>query len=461
MILKHYIQTNNNEEILIIHLDYNYEFSKFDNSGKGIIHNITEYIHTHKIKFNGNKVVLIVGSLVLGTLILNPINYNEPLNLKKPYTYVSKITLANYNNKNELKSIREINTEDKTVKEKTITKKESTQNKNTTSKKSSTSTNTKKSTTKKKSSTSTSKKTTKKSTASTKKSTTATKKSTPTPKKNTTTTNKNSNTQTSSSITVTVYRSNGKVIKLDLEEYLIGVVSAEMPASFNIEALKAQALASRTYALKTIKNGKKLTDTVSTQVYKDNNQLKAMWGSSYNTYYNKVKNAVNSTKGMYISYNNQYIDAVFHSTSNGYTEDAINVWKNGAPYLKSVNSPWDKSVSGYTKIKTITYSEASKTLGFEINKNTPISISRNKSGRVSNIKINNKTYTGVELRTLLNLRSADFEISLKDKIEILTRGYGHGVGMSQYGANGMAKAGYNYIKIIKHYYTGVNISKIK
>lgn len=457
MILKHYIKIENNEEILVVHLDYNYEFSKFDHNSS-IIRNITEYIHKHKIKFNGNKVILVVGSLMLGTLILNPINYDNSLKNKEPYTYVSKITLATYNDKNELTSIQEINTKDKTVTEKTIEQKANTTTTN--------STNNNSQTISKKNSTATKKTTTQKvsiqkksSTSSSQKS--STQNSTSTSNKQATTT-KSATTQSKSSIIVTVYRNNGQVIKLDLEEYIIGVVGAEMPASFSNEALKAQALVSRTYALKAIQNGKKLTDTVSTQVYKDNSQLKAMWGSSYNTYYTKVKNAVNATKGMYISYNNQYIDAVFHSTSNGYTENASNVWKNTIPYLTSVESSWDKSASSFIRTITMSYSEVSKILGFEINNDTPIEIlSKTKSNRIATIKIGNKKYTGIELRTLLNLRSTDFEINSNDKIEITTKGYGHGVGMSQYGANGMAKAGYNYSQIIKHYYQGVSISKIK
>lgn len=441
MITKYYIKKKQNEELLIIHLDYNYEFSKFN---KKIIHNITDYIITNKIKFNGNKVILVVGSLILGTLILNPINYEKPLNNEK-YTYVSKINLANYNDKNELISTQEIiNNKDKIVEEKKETSPKST----------TTSTINKKANTKKSSSSSNiinKKKTSNKSTKQNKVANT---------KKNTTTTS--SNTKKETSLTVTVYRNNGTIIKLDLEEYIIGVVGAEMPASFSLEALKAQAIVSRTYALKALQNGKKLTDNESTQAYKSNNELQSMWSSSYNTYYNKIKKAVTSTKGMYITYNNQYIDAVFHSTSNGYTEDASNVWKNSLPYLKSVESPWDKNASTYYKTTTITYNEATNILGFEITKDTPIEIlSKTNSNRIKTIKIGTKTYTGVELRNLLKLRSADFDIKLKENIEITTKGYGHGVGMSQYGANGMAKAGFTYTQIIKHYYQGVNINKLK
>lgn len=450
MISKHYIKKEGNKETLVIYLDYNYEFSELSNKP---IHNIINYIKTKKVKFNGNKVIIMMGSLILGTLILNPINTEEPINNKKNYTYISKITIADYNNKNELISTQEINTKDKIVKEKQVEQKENTitENKTTTKKSSTTSTPIKKST-----STSTAKK---KQSTSQSRYTTQNKSST-TIKKNTTT--KSINNKTSSSLTVTIYRNNGKIINLDLEEYIIGVIGAEMPASFDLEALKAQAVVSRTYALKTIQSGKKLTDNESTQTYKDNKELQTMWGNSYNTYYNKIKNAVTSTKGMYISYNNEYIDALFHSTSNGYTEDASNVWKNSFPYLKSVESPWDKNASPYSKTTTFTYDEASKILGFEITKDTPIEIlSKTTSNRIASIKIGNKTYTGAELRSLLKLRSTDFNIILKDNIKITTKGYGHGVGMSQYGANGMANVGYSYSQIIKHYYQGISINKLK
>ena len=437
MIVKHSIKKNGNNEVLYLYLDYSYEFSTFKNIK--IIDSIKDYINKNKIVFNGTKVVLVVGSLFLGTIILNnSINYDKT-STKDNYTYVSKITLNNYNSNNKIESITKVDTKNKSVKTTTIkTAKKST-------------TNYKKTTTKKISV---------KKKISTKKNT-SNKTSTKTTNKITNKTNTSVKKETSSNINVTIYRSNGKVLKLELEEYLVGVVAAEMPASFNLEALKAQAVAARTYTLKSIKTGKKLTDTVSTQVYKDNNELKNMWGSSYNTYYNKIKNAVNATKGIYISYNNDYIDALFHSTSNGYTEDAVNVWGNNIPYLKSVASPLDKNTTSYLRTITKTYKELEKQLGYPLDKNTTINIVRNNSNRVSTITINNKTYTGVEFREKLALRSTDFDIDLNDNITITTRGYGHGVGLSQYGSNELAKKGYSYDRIIKFYYTGISINKIK
>ena len=234
-----------------------------------------------------------------------------------------------------------------------------------------------------------------------------------------------------------------------------------MPASFNIEALKAQAVVARTYALKTIKNNKILTDTVSTQVYKDNNELKKLWGLDFEKYYNKIKNAVENTKGLVITYNNQLIDAVYHSTSNGMTEEASYVWNYSIPYLKSVSSEYDKNASSYKRTISFTYDKISKIIDTNIDKNTEFILERNNSNRVTNVKINNITISGTTFRNLLSLRSTDFIINTNENdITITTYGYGHGVGMSQYGANGMANNGFNYKDILSHYYTNVTIKKM-
>lgn len=258
---------------------------------------------------------------------------------------------------------------------------------------------------------------------------------------------------------ITVYRTNGSVINLSMVEYLIGVVGAEMPASFNVEALKAQAVVARTYALKKIESGGRLTDSVSTQRYKDNNELKNDWGSSFDTYYQKIKDAVESTKDLAIYYQGNLIDAVYHSTSNGKTEDSIYVWGNSIPYLKSVDSSWDTSASSYLRETNKDFNNVLTLLGIDIREDISFEIlSRDNSGRVLEIKVGEETFSGVEFRTLLGLRSADFDLTLENNtLNITTRGYGHGVGMSQYGANGMAKQGYTYDKILKHYYTGVSI----
>ena len=256
---------------------------------------------------------------------------------------------------------------------------------------------------------------------------------------------------------VTIYRNNGSILNLNMTDYLIGVLGAEMPASFNIEALKAGAIASRTYALKKIQNSEKLTDTVLTQVYNDNNELKNKWGNMFDKYYNKIKQAVESTNDLVITYNGELISAMFFSTSNGYTESAKEVFGYDIPYLQSVESSVDKETTPY--LKTIE-KEASTLLNIlEVTSLDNIEIvSRTSSGRVKEIKIDNKIYSGVEFRNLLGLRSTDFDISVNgENVIITTRGYGHGVGMSQYGANKLANEGYSYSDIIYHYYQNVNI----
>lgn len=263
-------------------------------------------------------------------------------------------------------------------------------------------------------------------------------------------------------IYVTIHRSNGQIINLELEEYIIGVVGAEMPASFNIEALKSQAILARTYALKSIDKGKTLTDNSSTQNYKNNDELKKFWGKDFDKYYSKIKNAVNSTKGLYLSYNGSKIDAIYHSTSNGQTEDAVNVWGNSFPYLVSVESKYDTTNKSFEMEKFISYPDLSIKLNMEINNFTNINILGRTSGnRIDSIEINGHVYSGVKIRSLLGLRSSDFDITKSDTgITFKTRGYGHGVGMSQYGANGMANAGYTYNQILKHYYNGVTINHV-
>ncbi len=251
----------------------------------------------------------------------------------------------------------------------------------------------------------------------------------------------------------------GTVQKLDVEEYIVGVVAAEMPASFEFEALKAQAVATRTYS---IRNGALLTNDINTsQAYNDLEGLKKKWGKSFEANYKKVKQAVEQTRGEVIKYNGNLISAVYHSTSAGSTQNSGDVWKTDEPYLKSVMSIEDKAAPGYSSVITIAEKELAQKLGItgklKIDK-----IERYESGYVKVITINKKEFKGPEFRKLLNLRSNNFEVLKKDGNYVInTKGYGHGVGMSQYGANFLAKEGKNYIEILKHYYSGVDISKIE
>ena len=254
---------------------------------------------------------------------------------------------------------------------------------------------------------------------------------------------------------------------IPLEEYIVGVLAGEMPIDFEIEALKAQAVASRTYALKRMEYNKNneydVVDSTMNQVYLDNDYLKNAWGNNYIKNINKLRIVVNSTLDEYLAYDNEIIDALFFSTSNDYTEDSNNIFGFSVPYLVSVESPWDKEVSSaYITTKDMTLNDFYQKLSLPYSKNLNIEIlKRSSSNRILLLKINNQEFNGMDVYNKLSLRSTDFTIELKgDYLTITTKGYGHGVGMSQYGALGMAKNGYNYQEILKHYYTNSNLTKI-
>ena len=259
---------------------------------------------------------------------------------------------------------------------------------------------------------------------------------------------------------ITVHRSNGTVISIDLEEYVIGVVAAEMPASFNIEALKAQSVLARTYALKAKQDGKILTDTVSTQSYIDTNQMINKWGGDFDYYFNKIKNATLSTSGEYLTYDGNYIEALYHSTNNGKTESSLDVFGYYYPYLISVSSEFDKNASSYLRTINMDLNTISSKLGINLNSNSLVEIlSYTDGGNIKEINIDGNIFTGRKVRELLGIRSADFDINIDDtNASITTRGFGHGVGMSQYGSNGMANAGYSYMDILYHYYPGTYLN---
>lgn len=259
--------------------------------------------------------------------------------------------------------------------------------------------------------------------------------------------------------------SKDKIVKLNLEDYVIGVLAGEMPISFEEEALKAQAVVARTYALRRVlynNSDYDVVDTTKNQVYLDDDYLKDKWGNNYDKYMKKIRKAVNETAHEYIFYNDKVIDAMFFSTSVGKTENSEEIFPNELPYLRSVASTWDEKVSPVFKENyKFTLKKFYELLGLNYSENMKIEkTSITSTGRIKEIKINNKTFTGTQVQQLLGLRSNYFEIKQgKGEISIETKGYGHGVGMSQYGANGMAKEGYNYKKIINHYYQNVEIKK--
>ena len=265
------------------------------------------------------------------------------------------------------------------------------------------------------------------------------------------------------SIYISIKDKNGNISTIELEEYVKGVVAAEMPASFHIEALKAQAVLARTYALKAKEKNKFLTTSNETQNYKTKEELQTLWGPSYDAYYQKIKTAVESTKKEYLSYEGNYIEAVYHSTSNGKTESSIYVWNTYYPYLISVDSPYDNTNPSYQKEQFFSYEELREKLNTEVNEETEfIPLKKTESSRIDEMEINELHFTGTSLRNLLGLRSTDFEIQkVENGVIIKTTGYGHGVGMSQYGANGMAKAGSTYQEILAHYYPNTTLSSLE
>ncbi len=255
---------------------------------------------------------------------------------------------------------------------------------------------------------------------------------------------------------VTINKNNEET-NLELEEYIIGVVAGEMPALFEEEALKAQAIASRTYAISYLKNHPSLKTTTDNQVYLSKEEMQNKWQDKYSEYYQKISNAVNGTKNLIMYYQNEPIKAYYYSMSNGYTESSINVFNDETAYLNIIPSPWDEDNENTI---TIPKEEFCQKLSISCNQITISNISKDESNRVSEITINNKIFTGIEIRQLLSLRSTDFTIKINNDIEITTKGYGHGVGMSQYGANAMAKEGYTYEEILKYYYQNIEIDSI-
>lgn len=255
-----------------------------------------------------------------------------------------------------------------------------------------------------------------------------------------------------------------KISEMELEEYIVGVVAAEMPASFSMEALKAQAVASRSYAIYKINNSRGDYDVVtdvSNQSYITVLEMQKKWGNDFDKYYEKVKEAVESTKGEVLTYNGEVIEAFYFAMSNGYTEDAELVFSQNLDYLESVKSSYDnETLKNFLVTTNFSKEDFCQKLKISCNQITIKNIKKSSSNRVNEITINDKVFKGTEVRKLLGLRSTDFEINVTNTISITTKGYGHGVGMSQYGANGMASEGKNYQEILNYYYKNVKLMVI-
>jgi len=287
-----------------------------------------------------------------------------------------------------------------------------------------------------------------------------------------------------SDLAISVYNHNTKKnMELELEEYVIGVVAAEAPAAFEMEALKAQAIAARTYALwrKSIYGDKGCPEHIGAivctshlhcQEWLSTEELRERHGKKWmKQYLPRIEEAVESTKGIIMTYNMQPIEPLYHSASGGITENSEDVFARTVPYLRSVSSPYEEDspvlVDSYKiTIKDFVAKIKAKYKDLKINAKKIASeidiFEKSVGGNIKKIKIGNKELTGGEVRELLGLRSANFSIDVKDKdICFTTRGYGHGVGMSQWGANGMAKQGSTFSEILEHYYQGISLSILR
>ena len=273
-----------------------------------------------------------------------------------------------------------------------------------------------------------------------------------------------------------LHKKTGKVEQVNIDDYLCNVVSAEMPADYEIEALKAQAVVARTYTIYKINNKKHenadiCDDSTCCQAWVDKETRFSRWEESKReSNGEKIQKCVQETQGQIITYQNQPINAFFHANSGGKTELPVNVWGGtGLPYLQVVETAGEEGYKQYESEVELTQDELIEKLK---TKYSDISIDFSNqedlkileytdSGRVKTVKFGNHEISGVETRTLLGLKSTNFEISKEnDKIKFTVKGYGHGVGMSQTGADAMAKQGKKYKEIINHFYSGIEIKEV-
>lgn len=288
----------------------------------------------------------------------------------------------------------------------------------------------------------------------------------------------------SKELTVDVYdKDTKKVVNMLVEEYIKGVVSGEMPAKFEMEALKAQAIAARTYSISRMlqyKDGHPdhpeapLCNDVHCQVWYSKDKLIELHSQEwYDNYWEKIEQAVNDTKGEILTYDGKIIDdPLFHSSSGGMTEASEEVFSTARPYLRSVDSPYEGESPSVKEDFIISIEDfISKIKGkypsIDITKDNLDDkidlVEKSETGRINKVRIDNVVMSGSELRTLFGFNSTNFTLTVvpnDNNIVIGTMGNGHGVGMSQWGANGMAEKGSNYIEILKHYYTGVEVLKV-
>ena len=274
---------------------------------------------------------------------------------------------------------------------------------------------------------------------------------------------------------VRVKLADGTVATMAMDDYLWCVVAAEMPAAFEPEALKAQAVAARTYTYAKMERttgthpeADVCTDITCCQAYRTREDAAASWGTNAQMYTDKIAAAVADTDGVAVLYEGSPIQAVFFSSADGRTVDAVEVWGNSVPYLTGVDSPEGEEVPNYHSTVTLTAEEFKSKLlakypGADLSGDPSGWFSHtvsNSAGGVSSVDVGGVTVSGQELRTLFSLRSTSFIVSAgAEGVTFSVTGYGHGVGMSQYGANALAQEGKSYEEILKWYYTGVEVEQ--
>ena len=263
---------------------------------------------------------------------------------------------------------------------------------------------------------------------------------------------------------LTVVGKSGNLRQMPMDEYLVGVVLAEMPADFDSEALKAQAVVARTYTRRRMDSGKHdgaavCMDSGCCQGWRSPESYLDEGGRQASI--DKVRRAVADTDGAVLCYDGKLIDATYFSCSGGSTEDAVAVWGQDVPYLQAVKSPGEEDAPRYSDSVTFTAAELAQRLGIE-NRGDPAGwfsdVTYTDGGGVESLSVRGKSFTGTQLRSKLGLRSTAFSVEVQgEKIVITTRGFGHRVGMSQYGAQAMAERGADYEQILSHYYTGAEL----
>lgn len=279
---------------------------------------------------------------------------------------------------------------------------------------------------------------------------------------------------TTNDVLIRVLMTDGKVTTIPLEEYLVGVVAAEMPVEFELEALKAQAIAARTYAVKQFNNrtsidrGYDVDTTVQTQAWLSNAQLRDKWSLiNYWRYRGKIQKAVNETRGLVLVANGEYIDAFYHSSSGRkLTERSEEVWSSPRTYLQNVSSG-ETNLQRYVKSFSFSREELSRKLAIS-NSSHPLNagdfqvISKTTAGRAKTVRVLGKAFEATQLRVLLGLPSTDLEAVVQgDHLIITAYGNGHAVGMSQWGANDLAQKNLKAEEILTHFYPGAKIMRIE